>query len=67
MELLDQLVSEGVLVSNNTCDFASPLVIAQKKEGVIRMAVNHQELNLQLDGTANQLPYQSMLFQKLGD
>ena len=26
-ELLDQFVSEGVLVSDNSCDFASPLVI----------------------------------------
>ena len=65
-ELLDQFVSEGVLVSNNTCDFASPLVIIHKKEGGIRMAVDYREVNLQLDGTANQLPYKAMLFQKLG-
>jgi len=30
------------------------------------MAVDYREVNLQLDGTANQLPYQPMLFQKLG-
>jgi hypothetical protein len=30
------------------------------------MAVDYREINLQLDGTANQLPYQPMLFQKLG-
>ena len=30
------------------------------------MAVDYREVNLQLDGTANQLPYQLMLFQKLG-
>jgi len=66
-ELLDQFVFEGVLVSDNTCDFASPLVIVQKKEGGMgRMAVDYREVNLQLYGTANQLPYQPMLFQKLG-
>ena len=45
-ELLDLFVSEGVLVSDNTCDFASPLVIVQKKEGGIRMAVDYREANL---------------------
>ena len=59
-------MSEGVLIPDNSCDFASPLVIVQKKEGGIRMAVDYREVNLQLDGTANQLPYQPMLFQKLG-
>ena len=29
-EMIDQFVSEGVLVSNNSCDFASPLVIVNK-------------------------------------
>jgi len=29
-ELLDQFVSEGVFVSDNSCDFASPLVIVNK-------------------------------------
>ena len=61
-ELLDQFVSEGVLIPDNSCDFASPLVIVQKKEGGIRMAVDYREVNLQLDGTANQPPYQPMLF-----
>ena len=30
------------------------------------MAVDYREVNLQLDGTVNQLPYQPMQFQKLG-
>ena len=30
------------------------------------MAVTYREVNLQLDGTVNQLPYQPMTFQKLG-
>ena len=30
------------------------------------MEVNYREVNIQLDGTANQLPNQLMLFQKLG-
>ena len=65
-ELLDQFASEDVLIPDNSCDFASPLVIVQKKEGGIRMVVDYREVNLQLDGTANQLPYQPMLFKKLG-
>jgi len=55
-ELLDQFVSEGVLIPDNSCDFASPLVIVQKKEGGIRMAVDYHEVNLQLDGTAITIP-----------
>ena len=47
-------MSEGVLIPDN---FAGPLVIVQKKEGGICMAVDYREVNLQLDGTANQLPY----------
>ena len=47
-EIIDQFVSEGVLVSNNSCDFASPLVIVNKKDGGIRMAVDYREVNLQL-------------------
>ena len=64
-ELLDQFVFEGVLIPDNSCDFSSPFVIVQKKEGEI-MAVDYREVNLQLDCTANQLPYQPMLFQTLG-
>ena len=59
-------MSVGVLTPDNSCDFDSPLVIVQKKVGGIRMAVDYREVNLQLNGTANQLPYQPMLFQKLG-
>ena len=56
-ELLDQFVSEGVLIPDN---FAGPLVIVQKKEGGICMAVDYREVNLHLDGTANQIPYQPL-------
>ena len=38
----------------------------QKKEGGIRMAVNYREVNQFLKVSANQLPYQDMLFQQLG-
>ena len=31
--MLDQFVSEGVLISEFSCDFASPLVIVNKKDG----------------------------------
>ena len=46
-EMIDQFVSEGVLVSGNSCDFASPLVIVNKKDGEIRRAVDYREVNLQ--------------------
>ena len=65
-EMIDQFVFEGVLVPHNSCDFASPLVIVNKKDGGIRMAVDYREVNLQLESTANQLPYQPSLFQRLG-
>ena len=65
-ELLDRFVYEGVLVQDNSCDFASPLVIVNKKDGGIRMAVDYCAVNLQLETTANQLPYQPTLFQCLG-
>ena len=45
---------------------ASPLVIVYKKEGGIRMAVDYREVNQYLHVSANQLPYQDMLFQQLG-
>ena len=64
--MIDQFVSEGVLVWNNSCDFASPLVVVNKKDGGIRMAVDYREVNLQLETTADQLPYQPSLFQRLG-
>ena len=37
-----------------------------KKEGGIRMAVDYREVNQFLRVSANQLPYQDMLFQQLG-
>ena len=52
-EMIDQFVSEGVLVPDNSCDFASPLVIVNKKDGGIRMAVDYREVNLQSESTAN--------------
>ena len=59
-EMEDQFVSDGVLVPENSCDFASPLVILNKKDGGIRMAVDYREVNMQL-------PFQPSLFQRLGD
>ena len=46
-EMIDQFVSEGFLVSDNSCDFATPLVIVNKKDGGIRMAVDYREVNPQ--------------------
>ena len=56
--MLDQFVSDGVLISDSFCDCASPLVIVNKKDGGIRMAVDYREINMQLEATANRLPYQ---------
>ena len=48
--MLDQFVSEGVLISGSSCDFVSPLVIVNKKDGGICMAVDYREVNMHLDG-----------------
>ena len=64
--MLDQFLSEGVLIPESSCDFANPLVIVYKKNGGIRMAVDYREVNMQLEATANQLPCQPTLFQRLG-
>ena len=55
--MIDQLVSEGVLITDISCSHASLLVIVHKKEAGIRITVDYREVN--------QLPYQNMLFQKL--
>ena len=64
-ELIDQFISEGNLVPISSCSHASPLVIVLKMEGGIRMAVDYCEVNQFLKVSANQLPYQNMLFQQL--
>ena len=45
--MLDQFVSEGVFISDSSCDSASPLVIINKKDGGIRMTVDYREVNMQ--------------------
>jgi len=49
------------LISDSSCDYASPFVIVNKN----RMAVDYREVNMQLEATANQLPYQPTFFQIL--
>jgi hypothetical protein len=61
--LINQFVAEGVFVPDIAYEIASPIVIVHKNDGGIRMAVDYREVNQQLDTTANQLPYQSTLFQ----
>ena len=39
--LIDQHVSEGVLIPDISCTYASPLVIVYKKESGIRMEVDY--------------------------
>ena len=43
--MIDQFVSEGVLIPDISCSHASPLAIMHKKEGGIRMAVDYCEVN----------------------
>jgi len=40
--MLDQFVSEGDLIPDSSCDFASPLAIVNKKDG-ISMTVDYRE------------------------
>ena len=56
--MIDQLVSDGVLIPNISCIHASPLVIVYKKEEGIKMTVDYREVNQFLKVSANQLPYQ---------
>jgi hypothetical protein len=50
---IDQFVSEGVPNPDISCSHASPLIIVQKKEGGIRMAVDYREVNQFLRLSAN--------------
>ena len=61
--MIDQFVSEGVLIPDISRSHASPLVV-HKKEGGIRIAVDYREVNQFLRVSANQLPYQDMLIQQ---
>ena len=56
--MLDQFVYERVLIPDSSCDFAIPVVIVNKKDGGICMSVDYHEVNMQLESTVNQLPYQ---------
>ena len=57
--LVDQFVSEGVLVPDISWSYVSPLVIVHRKEGGIRM-VDCREVYQFQRISANQLPYQDM-------
>jgi len=63
--MIDQFVSEGVLIPDISCSHASPLVIVHIKEGGMRVAVNYREINRFLRVSANQFPCQDILFQQL--
>ena len=64
--MLDQFVSDGVLIPDSSCDFASPLVIVNKKDGGIRMAVDYREVNMQLEATVNQLLLSTYFVSEIG-
>ena len=63
--MIDQFVSEGVLIPDTSFSHTSPLVIVHKMEGGIRMEVDYREVNQFLRVSANQLRYQDMLLQQL--
>ena len=52
--MIDQFVSEGVLIPDISCSHADPYVIVHKKEGGIQMAVDYREVNQFLKVSANQ-------------
>ena len=56
-EMLDHFISEGVLVRDNCCDFSSPLVFFNKKDGGIRMEVDYTEVDLQFIISFHIIPY----------
>ena len=60
--MIDQFVREDMLIPDISCSHTSPLVIVHNKEGVMRMAVDYREVSQFLRVSANQLPYQDMLF-----
>jgi len=62
--LIDQFVSERVIISDISCPHASPLFIVHEKDGAIRMAVDYREVKQFLRASANQLTYPVMLFQQ---
>ena len=53
---------KGMLIPDSSCSHASPLVVVHKNEEGIRMAVDYGEVNQFLRVSANQFPYQDMLF-----
>ena len=64
---LDRLETWGVISKIDEAETASPLVIVRKPDGNIRLAVDYRELNSVIKPTANQLPYQKLLFSTLAN
>ncbi|NJO65355.1 MAG: hypothetical protein HC836_46865 [Richelia sp. RM2_1_2] len=64
---LDKLEEWGVISKIDDAETASPLVIVKKPDGNIRLAVDYRELNAVIKPTANQLPYQKLLFSTLAN
>jgi hypothetical protein len=62
---LDRLETWGVIRKVDDAYVASPLVIAKKADGTIRLAVDYSELNMCILLTAHQLPLMVMLFAEL--
>ena len=55
--MIDQFVSEGVLIPEISYSHASPLVIVHEIRGVIRTGVDCREVNQFLRVSANQIHY----------
>jgi len=62
--LIDQFISDGVVIPNISCTHVIPLVIVHKKEGKIQVAVNYRE-SQSVPACINQLSHQDALFQSL--
>jgi len=65
--MLDQFVSEGVLILDSSCDFTNPnpnprsLLIKE----MVEFTVNYREVNMQLDSTAKSIAISAYFISKI--
>src|SRR5690606_37920187 len=63
--MIDQYVEQGVLERVSKARFAAPLVLIEKNDGDLRMAVDYKELNSCLEANADSIPAAHDLFPSL--
>jgi hypothetical protein len=61
-EELERLLRDGVIEPTDSANGASPLVLVQKHDGSIRMAVDYRQLNELLQGFGGSIPDMKSLF-----